>query len=141
MESSVTNFKLNERDEIEFVDAGESEEAFDSDTEIVEDGSMSLVAKSEGVMTIRQYSANSPKHICTKCDKPYNTALGLKRHMNLCRHLPNLQNVTKIPNLLHDVHSVGDDAAKDDICFCCFEEISIAHVRFKMLCAFFFKLY
>lgn len=127
-ESSVTNFKLNEQDEIEFAEQQpDSEEGFDSDNAIVDEDTMLLVPKGNGVMSIRKQ--NSVDHICTKCNKPYNSSLGLKRHMNLCRHLPKMQNVTKIPNLLHDVHSVGDEAAKDDKCFCCFEENAIAHVR------------
>lgn len=132
MESSVINFKLNERNEIETADQDEeSDEIFDEDDTIVDaDTSMSLVAKGNGVMTIRQHTSAAATYICAKCEKAFKTQLGLKRHTNLCRHLPKMKNVTKMPNLKHDVHGVGDDAIMDDKCFCCFEEIGIAHVRF-----------
>lgn len=137
--TTVVNFKLNESNEIEYADEEDEEESaedgsIDDDDEDDDDGPterVSLVRKGDGVMTIRQLGNNSAgQHLCAKCERPFKTAMGLKRHTNLCRHLPKMGNVTKVPNLVHDMHSVGDEAAKDDKCFCCFEEIGIAHVSF-----------
>lgn len=139
MDPTVINFKLKAHNEIEEAQPNESdEEDFDSenadeDNDESMETRVSLVPKSDGVMTIKQHPNTGAIHVCTKCSKSYKTAMGLKRHTNLCRHLPSIENVTKIPNLVHDVHSVGDEAAKEAKCFCCFEEIAIAHVIFVYL--------
>lgn len=78
-ESMVTvNLKINDRtNEIEYIkmehdsnsnsDEGETEEGEQIDDENV------LVAKSDGVMTIKTKKKTILEHICAKCNKTYKT--------------------------------------------------------------------
>lgn len=140
---SVIKFKLNDHDEIEYSNVDESKDASagdesdpdpsddhtdgDDDDDVTMDN-MALVPTGDGVMTIQKRPKTVVEHVCAKCNKSYKSLMALKRHLNLCRHLPNMENVTKIPNLQHDVHSIGNEAAMDDKCFCCFEDKALAHV-------------
>lgn len=124
MESQVINVKINENDEIEYLNIEETEETYESDDV---DMDTELVATGEGVMSIRRKSKTIVEHICGKCDKTYKSVAALKRHLNLCRHLPQRDNVTKSPMVKQDLHSVEPPQTKDE-CFCCFEDKATAHV-------------
>lgn len=72
MSSTVINVKINEDNEIEYVDLLEEEDEYDHrDEEATIDEENVLVSKSDGVMTIKPKSKTIVEHVCGKCNKSY----------------------------------------------------------------------
>ncbi|XP_037051690.1 protein suppressor of hairy wing [Bradysia coprophila] len=131
-ESMMTvNMKINDHtNEIEYIkmeniDSSSSDEGETEEGEQIDDENV-LVAKSDGVMTIKSKKKTVLEHICAKCNKTYKTLVGLKRHLNLCRNMPKDQIIQlKQEAALEDI----DFAAVDEnTCFCCMEPKDTAHV-------------
>ena len=80
--SSVINVKINENNEVEYMDAEEDDgdtvdviyyndvEEFENDND---DEPIMVVPKSDGVMTIQMKEKTIVEHVCGKCSKSYKT--------------------------------------------------------------------
>lgn len=72
MSSAVINVKINEDNEIEYLDYIEDDDEYDNRDEIgtIDDENI-LVQKSNGVMTIKPKPKTIVEHVCGKCNKIY----------------------------------------------------------------------
>lgn len=72
--TSVINVKINEDNEIEYMDLAEEEETqgdYDNEGRTDIDDESMLVSKGEGVMSIKMKDKTIVEHVCGKCSKSY----------------------------------------------------------------------
>lgn len=138
--TSVINVKINEDNEIEYLEVDEvaesdieddeengEEDIFEDD---LDDNDPELVKNTDGTMSIKlakkkSKSSTIVEHVCGKCSKTYSTFAALKRHLNLCRNLPKNEIVSDANDFSHiDV----TDPEYETFCFCCNEDKTTAHV-------------
>lgn len=138
--TSVINVKINEDNEIEYLEVDEVAESDIEDDEengeedIFEDdldnNDPELVPNNDGTMSIKlakkkSKSSTIVEHVCGKCSKTYSTFAALKRHLNLCRNLPK----NEIVSDANDFSNIDvTDPEYETFCFCCNEDKTTAHV-------------
>lgn len=91
-----------------------------------------LVPNRDGSMTIKRKAKTIIEHICGKCSKSYKSMASLKRHLNLCRHMPKNPEVAQRmkKELNRSVTSTDAGDVLPNECFCCYEDKATAHVGF-----------
>lgn len=147
--TSVINVKINENNEIEYMEvddqASEEEDGDHQGNDIHEivfepddeddddDDEEELIPNEDGTMSIK-LSKKKPKrkqvveHVCAKCSKTYASLQALKRHLNLCRNLPKDETISTEDK---DFSTINVTESKyETVCFCCNEDKSTAHVRY-----------
>lgn len=86
--TSVINVKINDNDEIEYVNLEEANEEEFEEYEVFDDDNNVLVPSGEGVMTIKpkdSFKKTVIEHVCGKCNKSYKSiAVNNRFYLHLC---------------------------------------------------------
>lgn len=71
---SIVNVKINEFNQIEYIDADDPDENADSDGNVdIDDDNVLVSTGKNGVMTIKTKNHTIIEHMCAKCNKTYKT--------------------------------------------------------------------